>query len=96
MPLAGCVLVQTLLSSALLSAPLAPRALRSPSRPAVLMQEVDAPAAPAARVRASERARSGRQPAEQVLRLSASPPRRPCACLLRVAPGVARGHLVCA
>ena len=46
--LAGCVLVQTLLSSALLSAPLAPRALRSPSRPAVLMQEVDAPAAPAA------------------------------------------------
>ena len=46
--LAGCVLVQTLLSSALLSAPLAPRALRSPSRPALLMQEVDAPAAPAA------------------------------------------------
>ena len=49
MLLAGCGLVQTLLSSALLSTPLAPRALRSPSRPAVLMQELDAPAAPAAR-----------------------------------------------
>lgn len=48
MLVAGSALMRTLLSSALLSAPLTPGSLRIVSRPAVIMQEVGAPPAPAA------------------------------------------------